>query len=367
MYKKIATTVLSASLLATSLGGGASAASATNFRDLRNVAGHDKILALHDQKIVNGVSKTVFAPQSKLTQAEALQLIVNGFKLDEKPLTDALIALNTLFPAVKEDAWYANAFSYAYYNGVDIPKSVSPSAAITREQYIDYVMTGLQAAGTMPAIDAIAPDVADLAKVNPEYLDSVQLAIVFGIAKPDSGNTFNPTKEITRADAAVILYDAIEYLDKISADPSQSDDLPIDAPVSESYASPDNGRFFAYGALGQALEEYAGEKVRYHTEVTLFENGLPIDVESAAGKAELKRLQQLGYEIGYDQAWTYQGDLEKVPYTYIAAVLTADQLQTFNASADYGYGFNFASNGDGSTVKGKEGIVTGPKEPRLVD
>lgn len=382
MTKKIATAVLSASLIAASLGGYATAASA-GFKDLNNVPDQAKILALHDKKIVNGVSATSFAPQSQLTQAEALQLIVKGFKLDEKTQTDALVALNTLFPSVKEDAWYANAFGYAHNNGVDIPKNVNPSAKITREQYIDYLMTGLQAVGKMPAIDAAAPDIADLVKVNPEYLDSVQLAIVLGIAKPDSGKNFNPTQEITRADAAVVLYNAVEYLDKIAADLDKNgtdptgtgDESTIDVlphekpaatPASGSYASPANGEFFSTGSVNRAIEEKAGKSAKFQVSVTLFENGAPIDPQSAKGEAELKRLQSLGYEIGYAKAWTYEGNLQKAEYIYISGTFTADQLKAFKASTGYGYAFDFASNGDGSAVASKNGAVTAPTTPSLI-
>ncbi|MEJ8305726.1 S-layer homology domain-containing protein [Saccharibacillus sacchari] len=397
MNKKIATAVLSASLIAASLGGYANAASA-GFKDLNNVPGQAKILALHDKKIVNGVSATSFAPQSQLTQAEALQLIVKGFKLDEKTQTDALIALNTLFPSVKEDAWYANAFGYAYNNGVDIPKNVNPSAKITREQYIDYVMTGLQAVGKMPAIDVATPDIADLDKLNPEYLDSVQLAIVLGIAKPADGKNFNPTQEITRADAAVVLYNAVEYLDKIAADldgkgtyqPGTGDERTIDilpgdksstgertidvlphekpasTPASGSYASPANGKFFSTGSVNRAIEEKSGKAAKFQVSVTLFENGAPIDPQSAKGKAELKRLQSLGYEIGYAKAWTYAGNLQKAEYTYISGTFTAEQLQAFKASTAYGYAFDFASNGDGSAVTSQNGAVTAPATPSLI-
>lgn len=376
MVKKIVTTVLSASLLAASLSGAASAASTTSFRDLQHVAGQDKILALHDQNIVSGTGKNTFAPQSKLTQAEALQLIVKGFKLDERPLTDALIALNTLFPAVKEEAWYANAFTYAHYNGVDIPKSVNPSAAITREQYIDYVMTGLQAVGNMPAIDVASPNIADIDKLNPAYMDSVQLAIVFGIAELDAKRNFNPTQEITRAEAAVILYNAVEQLEKISSDQAGQEDeriidvlpheQPTTAPASGLYAAPENGEFFSTGSVKQALDEQVAPDTKVQVAVTLFENGTPIDVQSAKGAAELKRLQSLGYDIDYAQAWTYQGNLEKVEYTYISGVFTAEQLEAFQASANYGYAFDFAANGDGSAVSGKDGTVTGTKSPRLI-
>lgn len=366
MNSKIAIAVLSASLIAASLNGYAAAASA-GFKDLENVPGQAKILALHEKKIVNGVSAVSFAPQSPLTQAEALQLIVKGFKLDEKEQTDALVALNTLFPSVQESAWYANAFGYAHNSGVDIPQNVTPSAKITREQYIDYVMTGLQAVGKMPAIDVAAPDIADLGKVNPAYLDSVQLAVTLGIAKPGPGKKFNPAQPITRAEAAVILYNAVDNLEHADADRDQGGVLPSETTGSGSYASPGNGKFFAVGGLSRALDEHTGENVRYRVSVTLFQDGLPIDAESAAGAAELERLQRLGYDIDYAKAWTYRGDREKADYTYIAAVLTAEQLKSFKASATYGYGFDFASNGDGSAIQGEQGVITAPKTPRPID
>ena len=100
--------------------------------------------------------------------------------------------------------------------------------------------------------------------------------------------------------------------------------------------------------------------------VKLFENGASIDPQSAKGEAELKRLQSLGYEIGYAKVWTYEGNLQKAEYTYISGTFTAEQLKAFKASTGYGYAFDFALNGDGSPAASKNGAVTAPAMPSLI-
>ncbi|MDQ1236973.1 hypothetical protein QE450_004471 [Paenibacillus sp. SORGH_AS306] len=380
MNKKIVTSILSASILSISLGSVSFAATTSSFQDLKGVNGQDKIVKLHDQHILNGLSDTAFAPQSSLTQAQAIQFIVKGFKLDAKTGVIALKdnqKLSTVFPSVKDNAWYTDAFRDAYKNGVDIPKSVNPTTKITREQYIDYVMTALQTVGKMPAIDVITPDIKDIDKLDPAMLDSSQLAIALGIVKLDSSKNLYPQKEITRAEAAVILYDALDYLNKSAQDKMKGQQTTIDvlpheekgsnpvtqpnngSMVSESYATPTNGEKLYVRAVKMALDQHAGQDVKYFVAIDLFSNGTPLATNSKEVQAEVKRLQGLNYDIDFAKAWTYEGNLQKVDYTYVGAYLTADQLQQFKANTNYGYAFQFASNGDGSPVQGKAGSISG--------
>lgn len=387
--KKIVTSILSASILSISLGS-VSFAAASSFQDLKGVTGQEKIVSLHSQKIANGVSDTTFAPNTSLTQAQAIQLLVNGFKLDAilgtVPLEDSQ-KLTSLFPAVQNNAWYADAFREAYKNGMDIPKSIDPAAKITREQYVDYLMTALQTIGKMPATDVAAQDIKDLDKLDTNYLDSVQVAMVFGIVKLDNDKNFNPKKEITRAEAAVMLYDAIEYLKKTAAGERTIDttleDRTIDttneertidvlphkqptankdsksgaAIASDSYAAPANNEKVYFTGVKQALEKYANQDVKYFVAIDLFANSTPVDVNSKEAQAEIKRLKALNYDVDVAKAWTYEGDLQKVDYKYVGAYLTADQLKNFKTSDKYGYAFSFATNGDGSSVTAKAGAI----------
>ncbi|MEW4372039.1 S-layer homology domain-containing protein [Paenibacillus kandeliae] len=378
--KTIAGAILTASLLSVSIG---STSFAAAFTDLKDTPDHQKITTLHSQKIIHGVSDTSFAPTASLTQAQALQMIVKAFQLDtiNRSHNDGLQSFAQLFPKVKEDAWYSHSFGYAQQAGLDIPQSVDPNAKITREQYIDYVMTSMQVVGKMPATDVVAQTIKDKDKLNANDLDSVQLALVFQIITLDSNGNFHPKQHINRADAAVSLYNALAVLkknnssgettidvlpgEKTTTSDSNSpttSDTGITSPgiAASSYAPADNGNTLFMYDIEQAMKEHASDKdAKYFVAIDLFQNGSPIESDSTEAQAELQRLKSLGYDVANATAWTYRGQLEQVDYSYLSGYFTADQLKHFKTSPSYGYAIYFASNGDGSSIPAKDGAISG--------
>ncbi|MDO3409808.1 S-layer homology domain-containing protein [Saccharibacillus sp. CPCC 101409] len=358
MKKKLATTILSASVLTASLGGSLFAA-APSFKDLKNVPGQDKIEALQAKGVVKGVSSQAFAPNAALTQAQAVQFIAGGFEL--KNTADwskgEPSSAHDLFPAVKSDAWYADAFLNAYHNQVGIPESVDPSAKITREAYVDYLIDALKAAGNLPMINILVPEIADQDAIDIDVLGSVQLGIALDIVELDADKNFKPNAEITRAEAVVMLYNAIEYMNRLNTGPSPDTDA--QAPTSGSYAPADNGKTLIMYGLQQALEQNAGKDVKYFVAIDLFASGSPLDPESQEVQAEVSRLQGLGYDVSYDKVWGYSGPLNKVDYPYVSGYFTAKQLAEFATSPSYGYSIHFPVNGDGSAPAAKDGAIAG--------
>nr|WP_156951076.1 S-layer homology domain-containing protein [Saccharibacillus sacchari] len=214
MNKKTISSVLAASVLSLSLGGQLFAAG-TGFGDLNGVTGQEKIEALQNDGLVKGVSTTSFNPQAALTNAQGVQLIAGGLQLSLAAITfeaGKVPTAHDLFPAAKEDAWYADAFVNAHFNGVELPESIDPSASMTKEAYTHYLMQALEKAGNLPMINIKPKDIADEDDLTVEYQGSIQRALVRGIVKLDAKGEFHPKAEITRAEAAVMLYDAIEFL-----------------------------------------------------------------------------------------------------------------------------------------------------------
>lgn len=136
----------------------------------------------------------------------------------------------------------------------------------------------------------------------------------------------------------------------------QSETIPSGGIPSDSYATPENGTTFYSPEVQQALKKYAGQDVKYFVAIDLFANMNPVEYNSPQAQAELQRLTALNYNVGYATAWTYQGNQQKVDSSYIAGYLTADQLKNFVADSHYGYGFRFATNGDGTPVDADQGI-----------
>ncbi len=110
MRKSAFAAITTVAILSFSFGSQLSAAD-SQFKDLNNVSGKEKIISLKDQGLLKGVSDTQFLPSSKVTAAQGIQLISGGLQLSL-----AAIAFNTapqasgLFTHVKDTAWYAEAF-----------------------------------------------------------------------------------------------------------------------------------------------------------------------------------------------------------------------------------------------------------------
>ncbi|NLT15898.1 MAG: hypothetical protein GXY05_16355 [Clostridiales bacterium] len=119
-----------------------------------------------------------------------------------------------------------------------------------------------------------------------------------------------------------------------------------------SYVIPEPGTTLFFVEVRKAIEEWRGSSALLFLAVNINDISEEIlDDDSEEMRVEAERLASLGYEIGWYEAWTYQGQGEKVPYTFLYALLSVDELESFSASPDYGYSFYFPHNGDGSAVE----------------
>lgn len=130
--------------------------------------------------------------------------------------------------------------------------------------------------------------------------------------------------------------------------------------TASSYKAPEPGEFYCEMDLAAALEAYAGQDVRFFVGVDVFSAEEYLRAGNAGVDTELERLRALGLDVGYAQAWEYQGAEGKhVTYTYAAGCLTAETLQNFPVNPEYGYSFRFVHNGDGSApAPEQQNIVT---------
>lgn len=123
-------------------------------------------------------------------------------------------------------------------------------------------------------------------------------------------------------------------------------------------AAPQNGETAYDEAVRAAIENNADPQTEYFVAIDLFAGGVPLEADSAEAKSELKRLRDLGLNVGYAEAWTYEGAGEQKPYRYAAGFLAARQLEQLRPSDAFGYALRFATNGDGTPVPSENGIVT---------
>src|SRR4030095_1102276 len=141
---------------------GQSYAAITPFSDLTNVAAKDKIIALQEQGLVQGISGELFAPNDTITAAQGIQLIVKTVNLNldlvrflvEPKATD-------YFKNADNDAWYANALIIASVNGVELPADLDPNKKWTREEFTHQLISAIEAHSNLPKIKLVPAQIND--------------------------------------------------------------------------------------------------------------------------------------------------------------------------------------------------------------
>ncbi|ANS73465.1 hypothetical protein AWM70_01765 [Paenibacillus yonginensis] len=196
--------------LTISLGSQVFAADA-GFSDLNGVNGQDKILSLQEKGLLKGTGHDEFRPDASLTNAEAVQMIANGLSVIAAAQS-AEAAEKGIFINVVDTAWYAQAFLDASNKGLEIDSTVVPSQSMTREQYTAYLVQVVEKWANLPMVNLVPKDIADEADLNPVYQGAVQRALAWNITTLDDNGKFNPKGSVTRAEAAVMLYNMLEFV-----------------------------------------------------------------------------------------------------------------------------------------------------------
>ncbi len=187
--------------------GQSSFAASTPFTDLNQVAAKDKIIALQEKGYVHGIEGNRYMPEAVMTAAQGIQLIVNALNLQADPEKAGGPA-----PQVDPDEWYADVVQIAIQNGLKLPVDFDPDKAWTREEFIHQLMIAMELQHHLPMIKIAPVEFADMNELTVEYQGAIQRAIVLGIVELDAGRKLHPKEELTRADAAELIYHALEYL-----------------------------------------------------------------------------------------------------------------------------------------------------------
>lgn len=220
-FQKRATKItLACSILAATVSFGASASA---FSDMKGHAAESKINALHQNGIINGITSDRFAPKSKLTYAQGLQFIVSGLKLSPQNTTGS--KASDYFDKVKDNAWYASAFLAAKQSGLSLDKSIDPNAAMTRIQFAHLLTQALQSKGNFP-VTLMYANITDGGKLSTAEMNSLQILVNTRLITLEKNNTFRPNEPVTRAEAAVLIYDAAKFAKEVIT-PDDSATAPV--------------------------------------------------------------------------------------------------------------------------------------------
>lgn len=173
----------------------------------------EAILGLKERGVVSGINNDLFVPKGKITYAQTVQVIVKGLNLnlDTMRFIKQPLASDT-YTNIPNDAWYAEAFIVAHYNGLEIPKDVNPNATITREQFGDLLVRAIEKKGDFPLIKMFI-EITDEDQINVEYQGTLQRLLLYKVTQLDKEGKFNPKNELTRGEAASWVYRAIHFVE----------------------------------------------------------------------------------------------------------------------------------------------------------
>ncbi|MNC16809.1 Endo-1,4-beta-xylanase A precursor [compost metagenome] len=192
---------------------GQSFAAAEAFQDLSGTPAKDKITLLQQRGVIHGVSNTQFMPNAAITAAQGIQMFVNAFGLNIDLLRFVKAPQATdYFANANNDAWYANALIIAANNDIGLSPDLDPAKNWTREEFTHQLILTIEKHSNLPMIKIMPVNIADSADFTNGYDGSIQRALVLNIASLDSAGKFHPAADITRAEAAEMIYNALEYI-----------------------------------------------------------------------------------------------------------------------------------------------------------
>lgn len=193
---------LAASLMMTS-----SLLLASSVSAFSDVQGQDAKIteALQQKGIIQGITKDHFVPLGKVTGAQGIHMIVKALELKPK-------AGGSLQPSGHTE-WYASSLRIAEDNGIKLPKDFAPNAELSREAFADLLMQAINVTGNYPTIKMYI-EVADADQMNPDYANSIQTLLLMKIASLDEQGEFHPKQAITRIEAARLVHNAADFVNK---------------------------------------------------------------------------------------------------------------------------------------------------------
>lgn len=182
-------------------------AAANPFTDISNTQSKDKIVELYEDGVIKGFGNGLFNPDGTVTAAQGVQMIVNAFDISLASITFIKAPQATdWFKKANDNAWYADALIRAGANNIGLPADLDPNAKWTKEEFTYYLITAMEAHYNMPMINMMYIETADESDMTIEYQGAIQRSMKYNITALDQDKKFYPKKQLTRAEAAEMIY-----------------------------------------------------------------------------------------------------------------------------------------------------------------
>ncbi|MDQ6423064.1 M4 family metallopeptidase [Paenibacillus sp. LHD-117] len=179
------------------------------FADIQNHAAKSEIEALASALLIKGTSATTFSPERSITRAEFAALLTRALGLDAKTGVSK-------FNDVKETLWFAPSVNAAVRAGIINGKSSTifdPNATIKREEMAVMVSRAIAFAGKKINLAGSKENsFADGEQISGWAKKAILQGIEAGLYESGQSENFRPQENATRAEAAVILKNMLDYL-----------------------------------------------------------------------------------------------------------------------------------------------------------
>ena len=162
---------------------------------------HDSICFVVERDIMNGMSETLFQPETKVSRAMAVTVL---YRLAGSPKVDTPAA----FTDVPENEWYTDAVAWAAASGITNGRSetiFAPGADVTRAELVTFLMR--YAAWNKQDV-TMRDDLSrftDRSDVPAWASDAMQWAVKAGLISGMTETTLVPAGTATRAQLATVL------------------------------------------------------------------------------------------------------------------------------------------------------------------
>ncbi|MGE5677439.1 MAG: S-layer homology domain-containing protein, partial [Pseudomonadota bacterium] len=168
----------------------------------------DAIEKLAGKGVINGVGKGLFAPNSKVTNLEAIAMVYR--LIDKDTLAESLNnQVNQRYKG-KKTPWGQGYINLAIKEGIlleDELDDFNPLAPAKRHEIAKYIIRALGDKETKEAEKAMDEDLSfrDAKDIPEESVGYVYMVSKLGIMVGDKNNKFSPMVPVTRAEMAVLL------------------------------------------------------------------------------------------------------------------------------------------------------------------
>jgi hypothetical protein len=167
--------------------------------------GDPHVLKLYQKDIVRGKSADSFDPEGSLTRAEFVAMLLRACGVEPKP-EEGKDSFADVTPAHWAYACVYRASEMGVITPDEYPEGFGPDVPITRMEICVMAARALGLEGEAGQKAGEALGFQDGEEVDLTYRGYVMSAVDWGVLKGYPDNTFQPGKNATRREAAVIIY-----------------------------------------------------------------------------------------------------------------------------------------------------------------